>query len=322
VQGARSVRAANPNRVTSKTITGELMFRNVKATAVAALFCAVAVPVLAGCDEASEPDAPAPSAATAGQEPISGTTKITVEGRSVNVSCSGTPSEGKPVVVLLAGLGDGLDKLAGFQKTLSEKARVCSYDRLGEGASDQPQGPQTFDSSGKILSGVLDRVAGGRPVVLAGHSMGGLIAARYTPAHRDRVAGLVLLDATPSTIVADTSAGIPESATGPAAEARAGAVAAYTGQNPEQLTIQDGEVGYAGDIPVQVIRHGKPYLATQIPQFGEALEKAWTEGQEKWLDLSSRSEPIVAANSEHYIYVDQPEIAVEAVQRVTAEAAK
>ncbi|HEY3471432.1 MAG TPA: alpha/beta fold hydrolase [Amycolatopsis sp.] len=297
------------------------MFRKVKTAAVAALVCVMAGPVLAGCDEASESATPAATGTgNADQSPISGTAKITVEGRSVNVSCSGTQVDGQPVVVLLAGLGDGLDKLAEFQKTLSEKHRVCSYDRLGEGASDQAPGPQTLESSGKVLNGVLDRVAGGRPAVLAGHSMGGLIAARYTPAHQDRVAGLVLMDATPSTIVADTSAGIPESATGPAAEARAGAVAGYTGQNPEQLSIQDGEVGYAGDIPVVVIRHGQPYLAQQIPQYGEALEKAWTAGQEKWLDLSSRSEAVVATNSDHYIYVNQPAIAVEAIQHVTAEA--
>jgi pimeloyl-ACP methyl ester carboxylesterase len=299
------------------------MFRNIKATAAAALLCVVAGPVLAGCDEASEPDTPAATGAgNAGQPPISGTTKITVEGRSVNVSCSGTQVDGRPVVVLLAGLGDGLDKMADFQKTLSEKDRVCSYDRLGEGASDQPPGPQTLESSGNVLTGVLDRVSGGRPVVLTGHSMGGLIAARYTPAHRDRVSGLVLMDATPSTIVADTSTGIPESATGPAAEARAGAVAGYTGENSEQLSIQDGEVGYADDVPVVVIRHGQPYLAEQIPQYGEALEKAWTEGQRKWLDLSSRSEAVVAANSDHYIYLKQPAIAVEAIQHVIAEAKK
>ncbi|GHE75488.1 hypothetical protein GCM10017786_00210 [Amycolatopsis deserti] len=179
------------------------MFRTVKASAAVAVLCAVAGSVLAGCDEAPDSAEPAP---------ISGTVKITVEGRSVNVSCSGTAAGDRPVVVLMAGLGDGLDKMAGLQQTLSARGRVCSYDRLGEGASDQPAGPQTFDSAGKVLTGVLEQVAGGQPAVLAGHSLGGLIAARYAPAHRDRVAGLVLVDATPSTIVADTTTIIPESA--------------------------------------------------------------------------------------------------------------
>ncbi|MGW4591062.1 alpha/beta fold hydrolase [Amycolatopsis thermoflava] len=294
------------------------MFRNIKSTAVAALLCALAGPVLAGCDEAAE-SSDAPTSAAAGPEPISGTTKITVDGRSVNVSCSGTEMEDRPVVVLLAGLGDGLDKLAGFQQTLSAKGRVCSYDRLGEGASDQPGGPQTFDSAGRILTGVLDRVAGDSPVVLAGHSLGGLIAARYAPAHRDRVAGLVLMDATPSTIIGDTTAAIPESATGPAAELRAQSLAVYGGENPELLTMQDGEVGDAGDIPVEVIRHGQPYLAA-VPEYGAALEQAWAAGQDKWLKLSSDSNPVTAANSGHYIYVDQPDIAVQAIERVAADA--
>lgn len=81
-------------------------------------------------------------------------------------------------------------------------------------------------------------------------------------------------------------------------------------------------MGYAGDVPVVVIRHGQPYLAEQIPQYGEALENAWTKGQEKWLGLSSRSEPVVAADSDHYIYLKQPAIAVEAIEHVIAEAEK
>lgn len=295
------------------------MFRNAKSIAVAALLCAVAGPALAACDEGSESGAsPATVAATAG-EPVNGTTKITVEGKAVNVSCSGNATGDQPVVLLMAGLGDGLDTMAPLQTTLSARSRVCSYDRLGEGASDQPGGPQTFDSTGRVLTGVIDRVAGGRPVVLAGHSLGGLIAARYAPDHTDRVAGVVLLDATPATILGDTEAAIPDSATGPAAELRAQSLAVYGGQNPEMLTMQDGEVGYAGDIPVEVVRHGQPYLA-EIPEYGEALEEAWAEGQEDWLDLSSRSNATTAANSGHYIHVDEPEVALQAIERVTAAA--
>jgi hypothetical protein len=54
----------------------------------------------------------------------------------VNVSCDGEPAGDRPVIILLHGGGDGLDKLADLQKTLSDKDLVCSYDRLGAGASD------------------------------------------------------------------------------------------------------------------------------------------------------------------------------------------
>ncbi|GIH67140.1 alpha/beta fold hydrolase [Microbispora siamensis] len=299
------------------------MLRKIKAPVVAALCCTVLGAGVAGCDGDSLEnwDPLAPATRTADAAPISGTEKIDVAGRSVNVSCSGTPEKDKPVIILLHGAGDGLDKLAAIQKTLSKQNRVCSYERLGAGASDQPDGPQSFSSTGKILTGVLDRVAGDGPVVLAGHSLGGLIAARYAPDHQDRVKGLVLMDATPPTMMDDITKAIPESATGPAAELRAQNLAMFKGENPEKLVITDGKVRSAGNIPVEVIQHGKPYLAA-VPKYGPRLEQAWAAGQRKWLALSSGSKLSTAKNSGHYIYVDQPDVAVQAIERVTEQAAR
>ncbi|MET7464017.1 alpha/beta fold hydrolase [Nonomuraea sp. NPDC005501] len=299
------------------------MLRKIKTAAVTTLCCTVLGAGVAGCDgDAMENwDPLAPATRTAQAAPISGTKKIEVAGRSVNVSCSGDPEKGRPVIVLMHGAGDGLDKLAAVQKTLSKRNRVCSYDRLGSGGSDQPDGPQSFAGTGKILTGVLDRVAGDNPVVLAGHSLGGLIAARYAPDHKDRVKGLVLLDATPPTMLDDIKKSIPESAKGPAAELRAQNLAVFQGQNPEKLTVADGEVRSAGNIPVEVVKHGKPYLKA-IPEYGSRLEKAWAVGQRKWLGLSSAAKLSTAANSGHYIYVDEPDVAVQAIERVTAQAAR
>src|SRR5262245_43731809 len=198
------------------------MARNNKVSAAVALCCAVVGVTLTGCDEAQEASPPpATDAAKPAADVFTGAKKITVDGRAVNVSCSGAPAKDRPVIVLMLGAGDGLDKMAGLQKTLSSKNRVCSYDRLGAGASDQPGGPQTLDDTGRVLTAVIDRVAGDAPVVLAGHSLGGLIAARYAPDHQDRVGGLVMMDATSPTQSADLRAVVPDSATGPAADLRA-----------------------------------------------------------------------------------------------------
>ncbi|GAA3535280.1 alpha/beta hydrolase [Nonomuraea rosea] len=298
------------------------MLRKFKASVVAALCCTVLGAGVAGCDADAADDWDPFAAATkkAGADLITGTKKIDVAGRKVNVSCSGDAADGKPVIVLLHGGGDGLDKLAPIQKTLSAKNRVCSYDRLGAGASDKPDGPQSFAGIGKILTGVLDQVAGDHPVVLAGHSLGGLVAARYAPDHQDRVKGLVLLDATSPTMSGDIAKAIPESAKGPAAELRAQNLAIFQGENPEKLVITDGKVRSAGDIPVEIIKHGKPYLAA-LPTYGPRLEQAWTAGQRKWLALSGSSKLSTAAKSEHYIYLDQPEVAVKAIERVAAQVA-
>lgn len=282
------------------------MIRNVRASGALALSCAAAAVALAGCDEASA-------------DLLTGTAKIQVDGKAVNVSCAGA-SEDRPTIILLHGGGDSLDKFAALQGKLAEKDRVCSYDRLGAGASDQPDGPQTFETTGKILTGVIDQVAGGGPVVLAGHSLGGLISGRYAPAHQDKVEGLVLLDATSPSQSADLAEEIPASATGMGPELRDQTLGILSGQNPEQLAAPDGMVASAGDIPVEIIGHGKQYLGA-VPEFGPGLERRWSEGQQKWAALSTNSKVSTAANSEHYIYLDEPDLAIQAIQRVTDEIA-
>jgi pimeloyl-ACP methyl ester carboxylesterase len=173
------------------------MTRNSTVSAAIALCATVA---LAGCDEAPEAAAPQPpahgTATTSPAKAFSG--KLQVDGLAVNVSCAGEPADGRPVIILLHGGGDGLDKLAGLQKTLSDKDMVCSYDRLGAGASDKPAGPQTLDDSGQVLTAVIDRVAGDAPVVLAGHSLGGLIAARGSS--RDAVVSRAIASAVPANV--------------------------------------------------------------------------------------------------------------------------
>jgi pimeloyl-ACP methyl ester carboxylesterase len=296
-----------------------------KTPAAIALCCAVAGAVLVGCNDAeagADPDAGSstdtPSQDT-DEDLLTGTEKVTVGDHSVNVSCSGSLVEGRPTIVLLHGGGDDLTAMADLQETLSADGRVCSYDRLGAGASDKPDGPQDYDDIGETLTGVLDQIAGDDPVVLAGHSMGGLIAGRYAPDHQDQVKGLVLLDATSPTAVADLKDRIPESATGPAGDLRAQTLAIYGGENPERLVFTDGEVRSAGDIPVQVIQHGVQYLA-EVPDYGEGLEEDWTKGQRDWLNLSGDSDLSTAEDSGHYIYVDTPEIAIEAIETVTSQA--
>ncbi|MBF8192806.1 alpha/beta hydrolase, partial [Nonomuraea sp. K274] len=92
------------------------MLRKIKASALAALCCTVVGAGIAGAQGASaaewDPFATTkaadwdPFASTmrkADADLISGTKKIKVAGRSVNVSCSGSPSKGEPVIMLMHG---------------------------------------------------------------------------------------------------------------------------------------------------------------------------------------------------------------------------
>lgn len=211
--------------------------------------------------------------------------------------------------------------MAALQKSLSKTDRVCSYDRLGEGKSDKPAPGtlQTVNDTSVLLTKLLDHLAGDRPVVLAGHSLGGYIAARYTPDHTDRVKGLVLLDATVPHLTRDMNRTIPADATGGATQVRDGAIAGNEGQNPEQFVIADGPVHSAGDIPVEILKHESQYAA--VPEYGPALEKMWAKGQQEWQQLSTDAQLTTAKGSGHYIHTDRPDLALKAVQSVTSRVA-
>jgi pimeloyl-ACP methyl ester carboxylesterase len=110
------------------------------------------------------------------------------------------PATGGPPVVLLPGAGDIAASWLPVVRGLATATAVVSYDRAGLGENAHLRGrPGTLDRYLAELDGVLDAELGTPrpPVVLVGHSLGGLIAAAYTRRHPDAVSGLVLVDATP-----------------------------------------------------------------------------------------------------------------------------
>ncbi|MEU4147680.1 alpha/beta fold hydrolase [Streptomyces parvulus] len=297
------------------------MFRTLaKATAAIAVVCTVTGAGLALDEEHAE--ATTGNGAASRGAAFTDTAKLRVDGHTVNVSCSGRAGDAdEPLVLLMAGGGEGLGNMAALQKQVGRTHRACSYDRLGEGASDRPApgALQTMDDTGRLLTKVLDRLAGDRPVVLAGHSLGGYIAARYTPHHTDRVKGLVLLDATIPHLTRDMNRTIPADATGVPAQVREGALAVNQGQNPERFVIADGPVRSAGRIPVEILKHESQYA--EVPQYGPALERMWAKGQREWRGLSRNARLTTAPGTGHYIHTDRPDLALRAITKVTHRAA-
>jgi pimeloyl-ACP methyl ester carboxylesterase len=280
--------------------------RNVTLVAIAATALTAG---LAGC--ASRDTA---TAAVAAHPAMAST--ISVGSASVNVLCEGTQSS-KPTIILFAGEPDPLTKFASLQKALSKTTRVCSYDRLGEGKSSQPTGAQTLSDSAALLDGVLhaEKIAG--KVVVVGHSLGGLIAATFAHLYPQRVAGVVLLDATEPSVVGSIDALIPETATGIAAGVRQ-EVGAFSvaSTNPELLVSPGEPVGTLGNIPLTVVQHGKPIYAP-VPTYGAQLQTIWTAAQHQLAALSTNSKFVTATKSGHYIYEDQQALAIRLIENAT-----
>jgi pimeloyl-ACP methyl ester carboxylesterase len=103
-----------------------------------------------------------------------------------------------PTIVFVHGLV--MDNLSSFYYTLAGPVvvagtRVVLYDQRGHGRSERPAGGYTATDGVADLCALLDALEVRQPVYVAGNSYGGILAARMAVAAPERVAGLVLVEA-------------------------------------------------------------------------------------------------------------------------------
>jgi pimeloyl-ACP methyl ester carboxylesterase len=115
-----------------------------------------------------------------------------VEGRQMHLYCSGT---GWPTIVIEAGAGANSLGWQGGQSKLSPLTRICTYDRAGHGWSQPRPGPRDAETIVRELHELLDQAGVQRPLVLTGHSAGGLYIREYAREFPSEIAGVVLIDA-------------------------------------------------------------------------------------------------------------------------------
>jgi pimeloyl-ACP methyl ester carboxylesterase len=113
-------------------------------------------------------------------------------GRFLHLLEAGT---GSPAVVIVPAIGGNVLDWLAFHRELAKDVRVCVYDRAGFGWSDPPpRGRRTFDDMADELRQGLAGAGIGPPYLLAGHSIGGIIARRFAVRYRGDVAGMVLIE--------------------------------------------------------------------------------------------------------------------------------
>lgn len=120
---------------------------------------------------------------------------IDVGGRNLRVVRAGPRGPGPLIILEHGAFGCAADWAVVQQRLAAKGFRSIAYDRAGLGHSDP--GPQPRDGRAIVadlasLLGVLDEAA---PVVLVGHSMGGLMVRLFALTYPDRVLGVVLVDA-------------------------------------------------------------------------------------------------------------------------------
>lgn len=102
--------------------------------------------------------------------------------------------QGWPAVIFDAPLGGSGISWSLVQPEVARFTATYTYDRAGLGWSEPGRAPLDAARFVADLHALLERAEIPRPVVLVGHSFGGLVARMYAAAHPDNIAGVVFVD--------------------------------------------------------------------------------------------------------------------------------
>jgi pimeloyl-ACP methyl ester carboxylesterase len=265
-----------------------------------------------------------------GQGGMAGVTSMVEVGRHrIEATVYGA---GTPPVVIEPPFGGGAADWRSIAERLAEETTVIAYNRAPYGASSRARDRRSAEQIAADLDGVLGCLGITGPIVLVGHSMGGVYARTFAANHLDRVAGMVLVDSShegqwavlPSHYTLKkrllASLLVPQIMLFSTKEWRGGAdrwsiVREYL--TFKRLTAADQALapGGLGDVPLTVLTRGPKGAAD-----ADGLWRAWYELQRDLAGLSSNSRHLVSDSPQHYLNEGDPDLIVAAVTDVIRSA--
>lgn len=254
---------------------------------------------------------------------------VDVGGHRLHIWCTGA---GTPAVILDSGLGGSFVDWSYVQPDIARFTTVCSYDRAGMGYSDPGPFPRTSQQIADELALLLDREGIPTPVVLAGASLGGFNVRVLASTHPERVAGLILVDASHETQraeipgiarfvpilstlgvlrIAGITFGQRPSSLAPHVREAASVIgfttANYQAAASELLNIATSQA------QVRASRR-KLTIPVIVLTAGRNVDPEWRRMQLDQVSLSDRGCQVVAVGSGHVIPLSQPATVVKATR--------
>lgn len=237
---------------------------------------------------------------------------------------------GGPAVVIEPSFGGTAASWRAVAEAVAQDTTVVTYDRVPYGASSRAHDARTARDIARDLGGVLDALGIARPVVLAGHSAGGVYARAFAGLYDAQVAGLVLVDSSheaaeqvlirefPWLVRAANRLVLPVSLLLPR-KARGGAdrrSLIRENRALEALTAHDKPLapGGLGDRPLIVITAGPGKVMS-----GRAWQ-VWHDLHAELAGLSANSRHIVASQPGHYVHTSDPDLVISAFRAVVHSA--
>lgn len=239
---------------------------------------------------------------------------------------------GSPVVVIDGGIGARCEEYRELQAIIAASTTVVIYDRAGYGLSEIGPLPRDSRSEVEELRALLTGLGIADPVILVGHSLGGLNAEVFGGLYSEEVAGMVLLDPPPlGFILGEDFSGLASLASQMTDEWQRIADRGLGSGNDEQRSEaqffqmlasehrelftnsarQATSITSFDQTPLVVIASGVPN-----PMFGDSAEsyqEYWAEQSKKLSARSNRGQYIFAEASSHRLHKDAKDLVVNTV---------
>ncbi|PUB10033.1 alpha/beta fold hydrolase [Paenisporosarcina sp. OV554] len=221
--------------------------------------------------------------------------------------------KGKPNIVLINGGSGPIDAWMKILPEISESSSVFSYNRFGISGSDKPIESQDGKTIVKTLREALTIVGFESPLILVGHSLGGLYANLYARLYPNEVAGIVFLE---SSHPKDLSLNEYQGKTVKVINkmfTMFDSLSSHKQFNEvnfvKETVDQIQQVDFFPKIPVFVITGGK-----ENRMMPEEVRKKRLENQLELLSLSKNSKHIVAEKSGHFPQLSEPRVVIDTIK--------
>ncbi len=220
------------------------------------------------------------------------------------------PGKG-PLLVLQNPLGSDMSIWPkSFIQNLNQFSEVLVYNRLGYGASHYLAHKIDQSTTANVVSAqlndLLKQLSINKPIVMVGHSIGGLYAQDFVRNYPKNIEALVLIDSSsplePQINSPFVSKIIPQKGTTTYFES--------IGYNQSMDQVNDSPK--MPQIPLLVItatEHGGP----------QTIENQWQELQRKLTETSPKGIQVIAQGSGHFVYQDNPNLVVKSIHDLIQE---